>query len=111
MAAAPCLVADESWVVVKLRVDYPSGQGATIIGDWLGPLWVEGELVLHIEPAFDVRIGSAVVSKGSALLVDPRAVVRDGDEILYSPRLQDRVPIWVSSWLEAHPEWPQVLEL
>jgi hypothetical protein len=40
------------------------------------------------------------------VVLDPRAIVRTGGKVVYSPRAHLRcLPHWARRWLEEHPDW------
>ena len=52
-----------------------------------------------------------LLSKGTLVLLDPRAVVLCDGAVVADPRQRDqaRLAPWVREWLAANPEWPRVV--
>lgn len=97
--------------VSRIRVLYPSGRNVTFTGLYEGTLDIDGCLTVLVTPDRDFHIGDHFVAAGSALLLDPRAVVLDLDAsvTLYSPA-REGLGSELDEWMGAHPEWPAVAE-
>lgn len=102
---------------MKIRLSYPSGHSFVVVGDWIGPGIIGGELVPAITVTAALRVpGGTFVNRGSVLIGDPRGVYQDADSgaILYNPRMPLIFAFLGSTWhqwLAEHPEWPGVLEI
>jgi hypothetical protein len=91
---------------VTIDVRYPSGQKATLTGDWYGLQRGGGGAAVMIdltEPAWEWSLRAGVIAA-----LDPRCVciMRRSGLVLYTPRAQIDLPAWVDDWLAEHPEWP-----
>lgn len=116
----------------RVLVRYPSGHRAILVGDFLGPGYIDGVPGSpgwrRIDPAVgwpldqaddgkaialrvtkDSYVNGQQVKAGGVVLIDPRAVCEDDEtgERLFSPSLLTPGTCqWVVDWLQEHPAWP-----
>lgn len=100
---------------MAIRIFYPSGNNATIHARFVkaGP-WGNDVFMVVLEITELSRMAGSKIRRGEMLVVDPRCVCFDTDanRVVYNGR--DNVaqfPDEFRSWMNEHPEWPDVLEL